>query len=81
MPIIRTASWRAPWTKEVRKRAAQWERVLDRDPRLSRTLDVPELQGKPLPRGVRIVLYERIRRLGTVSGATAARARAGKLPA
>jgi mannosyltransferase len=59
MPIIRTASWRAPWTKEVRKRAAQWERVLDRDPRLSRTLDVPELQGKPLPRGVRIVLYER----------------------
>jgi mannosyltransferase len=59
MPIIRTASWRAPWTKEVRRRAAQWERVLDRDPRLSRTLDVPELQGRPLPRGVRIVLYER----------------------
>jgi mannosyltransferase len=58
-PIIRTASWRAPWTREVRKRAGQWERVLDRDPRLARTLDVPELKGRPLPRGVRIVLYER----------------------
>jgi hypothetical protein len=58
-PIIRTAKWGAPWTSEVRKRAAQWERVLDDDKRLSRTLDVPVLEGKPLPKGVRAVLYER----------------------
>jgi hypothetical protein len=58
-PIIRTARWGAPWTKEVRKRAAQWERVLDRDKRLSRTLAAPKLEGRPLPKGVRAVLYER----------------------
>jgi hypothetical protein len=58
-PIIRTAKWGAPWTSEVRKRAAQWERVLDDDKRLSRTLDAPVLEGKPLPKGVRAVLYER----------------------
>ena len=39
-PIIRTARWGAPWTSEVRKRSAQWQRVLDRDKRLSRTLVV-----------------------------------------
>jgi len=59
-PIIRTARWGAPWTKEVRKRSAQWQRVLDRDKRLSRTLAVPVTEGKPLPRGVRAVLYERL---------------------
>jgi mannosyltransferase len=58
-PIIRTARWGAPWTSEVRKRAAQWERVLDDDKRLSRTLAAPVLEGKPLPKGVRAVLYER----------------------
>jgi mannosyltransferase len=58
-PIIRTAKWGAPWTSEVRKRAAQWERVLDDDKRLSRTLAAPVLEGKPLPKGVRAVLYER----------------------
>jgi hypothetical protein len=58
-PIIRSARWGAPWTKEVRKRAAQWERVLDDDKRLSRTLATPVLEGKPLPKGVRAVLYER----------------------
>jgi mannosyltransferase len=58
-PIIRTAKWGAPWTSEVRKRAAQWERVLDNDKRMSRTLDAPVLEGKPFPKGVRAVLYER----------------------
>jgi mannosyltransferase len=58
-PIIRTARWGARWTKEVRKRSAQWQRVLDRDKRLSRTLAAPITEGKPLPRGVRAVLYER----------------------
>jgi hypothetical protein len=59
-PIIRTAKWGAPWTEMVRKRAAQWERVMDRDPRLSRTLAAPHLESGPLPRGVRAVLYERV---------------------
>jgi mannosyltransferase len=59
-PIIRTARWGAPWTSEVRKRSAQWQRVLDRDHRLSRTLAEPVTEGKPVPKGVRAVLYERL---------------------
>jgi hypothetical protein len=59
-PIIRTARWGAPWTSLVRKRAGRWERVLNRDHRLSRTLVAPVLEGKPLPKGVRAVLYERL---------------------
>ena len=58
-PIIRTARWGAPWTSEVRRRSAQWQRVLDRDKRLSRTLAAPVTEGRPLPKGVRAVLYER----------------------
>ncbi len=59
-PIIRRVSWRAPWTRLVRRRAAQWELVLDRDPRLRRTVNVPrKLRG--IPRGVRAVIY-RVRR-------------------
>jgi hypothetical protein len=60
-PIIRSARWRAPWTELVRRRVMQWERRLDRDPRLSRTLAVPHLSGRAPPRGVRAVLYERRR--------------------
>jgi mannosyltransferase len=59
-PIIRTARWGAPWTSEVRKRSAQWQRVLDRDKRLSRTLAAPVMEDKALQRGVRAVLYERL---------------------
>jgi hypothetical protein len=59
-PIIRGSHWGAPWTHLVRKRAGQWERVLDNDRRMARTLDAPKLEGKPLPRGVRAVLYERL---------------------
>ncbi len=58
-PIIRGASWRAPWTRLVRRRASQWEVVLNRDARLERTLASPRLRGKPLPKGVRTVLYTR----------------------
>jgi mannosyltransferase len=57
-PIIRSARWRAPWTALVRRRAMQWERRLDRDPRLVRTLAVPRFGDGPVPRGVRAVLYE-----------------------
>jgi mannosyltransferase len=57
-PIIRSARWRASWTALVRRRAMQWERRLDRDPRLVRTLAVPHFGKRPVPRGVRAVLYE-----------------------
>jgi mannosyltransferase len=58
-PIIRSGSWRAPWTSLVRERSAQWQRVLDRDERLSRVLAAPHLNGRR-PKGVRLVLYERL---------------------
>jgi 4-amino-4-deoxy-L-arabinose transferase-like glycosyltransferase len=58
-PIIRTASWGAPWTKLVRLRAAQWEHRLDDDPRLLRLMSRPILGSHPVSRGVRIVVYER----------------------
>jgi mannosyltransferase len=58
-PIIRSGSWRAPWTSLVRRRSAQWQRVLDRDERLSRVLAAPHLNGRR-PKGVRLVLYERV---------------------
>ncbi len=57
-PVIRSARWRASWTALVRRRAMQWERRLDRDPRLVRTLAVPRFGNRPVPRGVRAVLYE-----------------------
>ena len=50
-PIIRTARWGAPWTSEVRKRSAQWQRVLDRDKRLSRTLAAPVTRGQAAAQG------------------------------
>ena len=59
LPIIRTASWNAPWTKLVRRRSKQWERVLNHDPRLTREAAVPHLGTSKLPHGVRIVLYSR----------------------
>ena len=58
-PIIRGATWRAPWTSLVRRRAEQWERILDGDPRLSRTLAGSRQRGLEMRRGVRTVLYER----------------------
>jgi mannosyltransferase len=58
-PILRTARWNAPWTSLVKRRSIQWEKALDDDKRLSRTLDVPEFKHRRPPRGVRIVLYER----------------------
>lgn len=57
-PIIRSGRWGAPWTELVRLRAGQWQRVLDRDPRLARIIALPRLRGRS-PRGVRAVIYER----------------------
>jgi hypothetical protein len=59
-PVLRTAGWRAPWTKLVRRRAIQWQTRLDRDRRLLRIFAAPPLRGRRLPRGVRIILYERV---------------------
>lgn len=58
-PILRTASWVAPWTELVKRRSKQWERVLTADPRLAREAAVPHLGHSRLPHGVRIVLYRR----------------------
>jgi mannosyltransferase len=58
-PIIRTSRWGAPWTAEVRHRAPQWERALDSDPRFERIAPVPRFGQRPLPRGVRAVVYLR----------------------
>jgi uncharacterized membrane protein len=58
-PIIRTSRWGAPWTSLVRRRAPQWERALDHDPRFVRVAPVPAFRGRALPRGVRAVVYLR----------------------
>ena len=59
-PIVRTGQWKAPWTSLVKRRAAQWERLLDRDPRLLRVTALPRYRNRPLPRGVRAVVYTRL---------------------
>jgi hypothetical protein len=58
-PIIRTSRWGAPWTALIRRRAPQWERALDHDPRFQRVAPVPVFKGRALPRGVRAVVYLR----------------------
>lgn len=59
MPIIRTASWGAPWTAEIRHRAPQWERAVGEDPRFVRIGPVPSFKRRPLPRGVRAIVFLR----------------------
>ncbi|MDX6665949.1 MAG: mannosyltransferase [Solirubrobacteraceae bacterium] len=58
-PILRTATWNAPWTRLVRRRSKQWERYLDGDRLLSREAAVPHLGTSRLPHGIRVVLYSR----------------------
>jgi hypothetical protein len=60
-PILRTYRWKAPWTALVRKRSFQWERALDGDRRLRRDAVVPVFGYDPVPRGVRTVIYKRVR--------------------
>jgi mannosyltransferase len=59
LPIIRTASWGAPWTSQIRKRSPQWETALDRSADFTRVGPVPKFKRRALPRGVRAVVYER----------------------
>jgi hypothetical protein len=60
-PLLRTGRWRAPWTSLVRKRSVQWERLLDKDGRMRREAVVPVFGFDRLPRGVRAVVYRRVR--------------------
>ena len=60
VPILRTASWNAPWTKLVRKRSVQWERRLDHDERVRREAVVPVFGYDRLPKGVRAIVYRRV---------------------
>ena len=50
-PVLRTAGWRAPWTKLVRRRAIQWQTRLDRDPRLLRIFAAPAAARPPAAAG------------------------------
>ena len=59
-PIIRSGRWGAPWTELVRRRAGQWERTLDHMPELRRLQPVPRFERRPLPHGVRAVVYTRL---------------------
>ncbi len=61
-PIIRTGSWKAPWTSLVRKRSAQWQRQADRHPDLVRIGAQPRYGNRALPRGVRVTLYRKTAR-------------------
>lgn len=58
-PIIRGQRWRAPWTKLVRKRSAQWQRQADRNANLVRIGAQPRFGNRPLTRGVRATLYRK----------------------
>ncbi len=59
IPILRSASWRAPWTWLVRKRALDWQTTLDADPDLIRVGELPRYGERPLPRGLRLIVYQR----------------------
>jgi hypothetical protein len=56
-PLLRSYTWRAPWTSLVRRRVVQWERALDAEPRLRRVEALPEFGLRFPPRGVRSVIY------------------------
>ena len=59
-PVIRSdASWRAPWTKLVRRRSAQWARALAADERFGRA-DVEPFRYGDVIDGVRGTLYTKI---------------------
>lgn len=59
VPILRSASWKAPWTELVRARSLEWQMVLDADPELRRLGELPRYGDRPLPRGIRLVAYQR----------------------
>lgn len=59
VPLLRSANWEAPWTWLVRKRSKDWQRVLDADPELQRLVELPKYSDRQIPRGVRVIIYQR----------------------
>lgn len=59
VPLLRSANWEAPWTWLARKRAIDWQAVLDRDPQLQRLVEVPRYGARTIPRGLRAIIYRR----------------------
>lgn len=63
-PIIRGASWRAPWTHLVRERSAEWAAALAGDPRFRKVAVAPVTRAVPSGRpGIRAVIYRKTRML------------------
>ena len=59
-PVTRNnRSWRAPWTRLVRKRSERWAKVIQRDPRFLRRAAVPMKLGGATT-GVRATLYTKV---------------------
>ncbi len=79
-PVIRTATWGAPWTSLVRTRSAQWQRLADRNPSLVRIGVQPRFGNRPLPRGVRATLYRKTAAPRDVTAERRARQAALALP-
>lgn len=57
VPLLRSANWEAPWTWLARKRAIDWQAVLDADPSLERLVEVPRYGRRKVPRGLRAIVY------------------------
>lgn len=55
------AGWRAPWTKLVRRKSAEWARALKHDKRFVLTARWPKLRTGYAPRGLRALLYTKVR--------------------
>ena len=51
--------WRAPWTELVRRRSAQWGRLLERAPGMRAVAVAPRFERQALTVGLRAVLYRR----------------------
>jgi len=59
VPLLRSASWNAPWTSLVRRRTIRWQRLLAADPRFQLVDRVPTFEGEGVPRGMRAIVYLR----------------------
>ncbi|MGZ4200657.1 MAG: glycosyltransferase family 39 protein [Thermoleophilaceae bacterium] len=60
-PVIGPASaWKAPWTKLVRVRSAQWARAMSRDHQFKLVARYPRLKHGYAPRGMRALLYTKV---------------------
>lgn len=58
-PLLRGQGWGTEYTALVKQRVVEWERMLDREPRLRRVDTAPRFGLQRPPRGLRGVLYVR----------------------